>query len=168
MEVWWRESLKRVSTIAAPDVTAMEWSPDGRYLVGATLSPRLRVDNGVRLWHYRGVALAHRPFAELFQVAWRPVDLPARPLSPVPAARPGVGPAPKAPAAPVKAAYVPPHLRNQNGAVGALARVRWGAGRLGDRRLTLLWTRPCWELNLPGHRRGGAAAQAVRPGRREG
>ena len=123
VEVWAREPLKRVSTIAAADVTVMEWCPDGRHLLGATLSPRLRVDNGVRMWHYNGALVARKEYVELFQVVWRPADLPARPLSPVPTSRPGAGAptanataassAAAAAAPPPRAAYIPPHLRNQ-------------------------------------------------------
>ncbi|KAI8851936.1 eukaryotic translation initiation factor eIF2A-domain-containing protein [Chytridium lagenaria] len=36
-----------------------EWSPDGRYIMTATLYKRLKVDNGIRFWHYSGV-LAHK------------------------------------------------------------------------------------------------------------
>ena len=39
---------KKSATIDAPNTSHCEWSPDGRYLLCATLSPRLRVDNGLR------------------------------------------------------------------------------------------------------------------------
>ena len=38
-------SLTRMCTIDVPNTSWCEWSPDGRFLLTATLSPRLRVDN---------------------------------------------------------------------------------------------------------------------------
>ena len=38
-------SLTRMCTIDAPNTSWCEWSPDGRFLLTAMLSPRLRVDN---------------------------------------------------------------------------------------------------------------------------
>jgi translation initiation factor 2A len=38
-------SLTRMCTIDAPNTSWCEWSPDGRFLLTAALSPRLRADN---------------------------------------------------------------------------------------------------------------------------
>ena len=133
--VWSREPLKHLGTIAAADVTVMEWCPDGRHLLGATLSPRLRVDNGVRLWHYRGALISRQPFAELFQVAWRPMVLPARPLSPAPAASASAGAsassavaAAPSPTSVMRAAYVPPHLRAMQAVRRSISRAEPASG----------------------------------------
>ena len=83
MEIWSRSPLTKLCTIAGRDTTYMEWCPDGRHILGATLSPRLRVDNGYRIWHYRGAVTESRSYTELLQVCSRPAESPSRPLSPV-------------------------------------------------------------------------------------
>jgi translation initiation factor 2A len=49
-----------------------EWSPDSKYILTATTSPRLRVDNGVRLWHVGGGIMYNEDMTELYHVTWRP------------------------------------------------------------------------------------------------
>ncbi|KAK7681309.1 hypothetical protein QCA50_015696 [Cerrena zonata] len=44
------------------DARVCEWSPCGRFILTATTSPRLRVDNGLKIWH----AL------ELYSISWKP------------------------------------------------------------------------------------------------
>lgn len=139
MEFWARDTLKRISVIQARDTTYHEWCPDGRHMMSAILSPRLRVDNGFRVFHYNGHVTCQGAFKELYQVTWRPGRYPARPVSPVLGQRPepvvvvtgseaaavasSSSPQGSAAAAatvtPIakKGAYVPPHLRNQAAAV---------------------------------------------------
>ena len=75
IETFDRRTLTKVSTIDAPNTSYCEWSPDGRFLLTATLSPRLRVDNGIKIWHCSG-PLMHVQFTdELYQVAWRPTPV---------------------------------------------------------------------------------------------
>ncbi|OBZ80975.1 Eukaryotic translation initiation factor 2A, partial [Choanephora cucurbitarum] len=52
IDLWDRKTLKKINTFAAPNASHCEWSPCGRYLLTATLTPRLRVDNGFKLWHH--------------------------------------------------------------------------------------------------------------------
>ena len=63
-----RRSLTRVCTIDAPNTGWCAWSPDGRFLLTATLSPRLRVDNGIKIWHCTGPLLHVQMIEELYQV----------------------------------------------------------------------------------------------------
>ncbi|KAJ2159847.1 hypothetical protein GGF46_002738 [Coemansia sp. RSA 552] len=131
VDLWDRKKLKKICTIDAHGASLCDWSPDGRYLLAATLSPRLRVDNGIRIWHYSGTLVYRRSINELFHVDWRPAAVAHYPqrasLSPVPAgiavpeAEPkeasaaaaagasGASPAAKKPAG----AYRPPHARNR-------------------------------------------------------
>ena len=44
-----RRTLAKVCTIDAPNTSHFEWSEDGRFILTATLSPRLRVDNGIKV-----------------------------------------------------------------------------------------------------------------------
>ena len=61
--------LRRIGGMEAGNTTHFEWSPDGRLILTAILSPRLRVDNGVRLWHCTGSLLEVRLVDELYQVS---------------------------------------------------------------------------------------------------
>ncbi|KAI9189468.1 hypothetical protein H9P43_000901 [Blastocladiella emersonii ATCC 22665] len=117
LDFW--DMTKRVKLAAAssPNATHLSWSPDGRHLLTSTLSPRLRVDNGWKLWHYRGICVASHAVKELFQVAWRPTTgngpnldhWAKRDLSPAPQGLVGVAaPKPKA----LGGAYRPPSARN--------------------------------------------------------
>ena len=61
--------LRRIGGMEAGNTTHFEWSPDGRLILTAILSPRLRVDNCVRLWHCTGSLLEVRLVDELYQVS---------------------------------------------------------------------------------------------------
>ncbi|CAG8489492.1 9005_t:CDS:10 [Scutellospora calospora] len=114
IDIWDHENLKKITTIEAPNSSECFWSPDGRYIMTATLSPRLRVDNGYKIWHYTGVLVREESIQELLQIQWRPssVELyPMRTLSPPPkisenSAALAVKPSPKK-----VGAYRPPHAR---------------------------------------------------------
>jgi len=69
VDVWDRQTLKKVTTIDAPNTVHCEWSPDGRYLLCATLSPRLRVDNGIKVFHFTGGLMHTDSIEELYQVS---------------------------------------------------------------------------------------------------
>ncbi|CAG9467121.1 unnamed protein product [Pedinophyceae sp. YPF-701] len=116
---------KTIGQMRAPNSTDVMWAPDGRHLLTITVSPRLRVDNGFRVWSYKGEMLHHEAFAEMLDASWKPVPagtIPERPFTPPQAAAKdkaaggGGGPAAKA-GAPAGGAgavgYVPPHLRKQ-------------------------------------------------------
>ncbi|KAG7006188.1 nucleoporin NUP37 [Physcia stellaris] len=62
----------KVCTIEASNASVCEWSPDGKHILTATTSPRLRVDNGVRIWHVGGALMYNEDLQELYHVAWRP------------------------------------------------------------------------------------------------
>lgn len=62
----------KICTIEASNASVCEWSPDGKFILTATTSPRLRVDNGVRIWHVGGGLLYNEDFQELYHVTWRP------------------------------------------------------------------------------------------------
>ncbi|KAI1730381.1 eukaryotic translation initiation factor eIF2A domain-containing protein [Ditylenchus destructor] len=57
-----------------PHTTAFEWAPDGQHFSTATTAPRLRLDNGYRIWHYTAKRLLEVSFEkeELWQVCWKP------------------------------------------------------------------------------------------------
>ena len=78
----------KVATIEASNASICEWSPDGKHIMTATTSPRLRVDNGVRIWHVCGGLMYNEDMMELYDVTWRPQfinkQLLEDPLYPVP------------------------------------------------------------------------------------
>ncbi|KAF7298312.1 hypothetical protein MKEN_01355700 [Mycena kentingensis (nom. inval.)] len=91
MEIYDRRSFSKVCTIDAPNTSYCDWSPDGRFIMSATLSPRLRVDNGIKIFHCTG-SLVHVQLAEeLYQASWRPIPVdkvtafgPVLPTAPAP------------------------------------------------------------------------------------
>ncbi|GJN82562.1 hypothetical protein PLIIFM63780_006102 [Purpureocillium lilacinum] len=82
------KDYRKVCTIESGNPSVCEWSPDSRYIMTATTSPRLRVDNGVKLWHVGGTIMYNEDMVELYNVVWRPAApenvAGGDPLSPVP------------------------------------------------------------------------------------
>ncbi|KAJ1892920.1 hypothetical protein LPJ66_006061, partial [Kickxella alabastrina] len=120
VDLWDRKKLKKITSVDAHGASFCEWSPDGRYLLAATLSPRLRVDNGIRIWHYSGTLVYKQDTPELYQVDWRPAPVARFPqrsaLSPVPAGIALISSAADAAttaAAKPAGAYRPPHARTR-------------------------------------------------------
>lgn len=75
MEIWRRTgAVSRIGAMQSVGTTVMEWSQDGSVLLTAVLTPRLRVDNGFKLWSMNGDLLYHVPYDELYQVIWTPCD----------------------------------------------------------------------------------------------
>ncbi|KAF2155162.1 translation initiation factor eIF-2A [Myriangium duriaei CBS 260.36] len=111
------KNYNKVCTINASNASICEWSPDGRHILTATTSPRLRVDNGVRIYHVSGGIMYHEDMTELYNVYWRPqsaAQLPlGDPFNPVPTPHPSalayLGTV-KTPSKPV-GAYRPPGAR---------------------------------------------------------
>lgn len=86
------KNYQKVCTIKASNCTHCEWSPDGKHILTATQSPRLRVDNGIRIWHVGGGLMYHEDMIELYHVDWRPqtpLQHPLEnPLHPIPTPHP--------------------------------------------------------------------------------
>ncbi|KAL8963094.1 MAG: hypothetical protein Q9193_000603, partial [Seirophora villosa] len=82
------KNYQKVCTIEASNASVCEWSPDGKHILTATTSPRLRVDNGVRIWHVSGGLMYNEDLQELYHVTWRPQSQTKHPhenlLHPVP------------------------------------------------------------------------------------
>lgn len=71
---------KKICTIEASNASVCEWSPDGKHILTATTSPRLRVDNGVRIWHVGGGLMYNEDLQDLYHVTWRPQSPKSYPL----------------------------------------------------------------------------------------
>jgi len=74
------KSYNKICTIEASNASVCEWSPDGKHILTATTSPRLRVDNGVRIWHIGGGLVYNEDLQELYHVTWRPQSTTSHPL----------------------------------------------------------------------------------------
>lgn len=61
--------MRKLASVDASGSSYCEWLPDGRYILTATLSPRLRVDNGYKLWHYTGTLAHEQAVNEMYQVS---------------------------------------------------------------------------------------------------
>lgn len=131
VDIWDRERLAdgKLFTLDASNSSVLEWSPDGQFLLTGTLSPRLRVDNGVRIWHCTGKLVHVDMVDEMYSAAWRPqrfTEPPAFPKTLPPA------PAPSTAAAAVLAkqqtaakpmgAYRPPSARHAGASTGDFLR----------------------------------------------
>jgi len=122
-----------MGTSRAENGVTLEWSPCGRYLLTATIAPRLRVDNGFQVFKYDGTLVAKSKRDVLLGASWQPAKegtFEDRPQSPRAAGAASNGQAAAAlPQPPVKAAgYVPPHLRN-NPAAAAAAKASFSLAR---------------------------------------
>ncbi|RZC34495.1 eukaryotic translation initiation factor 2A, partial [Asbolus verrucosus] len=74
VEIWDAANRKLIGSCEAPDSTLLLWAPDGTHFLTATTSPRLRISNGYKIWHYSG-ALLHEKMEtqqdELYDVCWK-------------------------------------------------------------------------------------------------
>jgi translation initiation factor 2A len=122
IDVYDRRSLSKISTIDASNASRCEWSPDGKFILAATLSPRLRVDNGIKVWYLLGQLVHIQDCEELYQASWRPALIDAVPpfpsvIAPAPAPSASVQAATTSakpsPARPM-GAYRPPGARGQS------------------------------------------------------
>ncbi|KAJ5726422.1 uncharacterized protein N7483_007779 [Penicillium malachiteum] len=113
------KNYHKIATVEASNSSVCAWSPDGQYILTATTSPRLRVDNGLRLWHVSGSLMYHEDMTELYDVTWRPQDAAQIPLgdpfTKLPVAHPSAAAHLATRKAPVKpaGAYRPPGARGQ-------------------------------------------------------
>eukprot|EP00698_Gefionella_okellyi_P015122 TRINITY_DN4245_c0_g1_i1.p1 TRINITY_DN4245_c0_g1~~TRINITY_DN4245_c0_g1_i1.p1 ORF type:complete len:537 (-),score=102.41 TRINITY_DN4245_c0_g1_i1:161-1771(-) len=131
IDFWDRQKLKLIGQCVADCAVEHIWSPDSRTLLTAVLSPRMRVANAFTIWSYNGTKLFHHDAEEMFQVVWRPapaasfasfdvVDQQKTAALMAPSSLTASSAPPAAP--PVRAAYVPPHLRKQQPASGSAER----------------------------------------------
>ena len=70
-----QNKFSKVVTFEASNTSVCEWSPCGRFILTATTSPRLRVDNGCKIWHASGKLIYLKEFPELFSIGWKPQPL---------------------------------------------------------------------------------------------
>lgn len=119
MDVYDRSNkFAKVGTMMATNSSYYDWSPCGTVLVTATTAPRLRVDNGVKLWDYTGRLLYEHEDNELYSVGWRPRARAPLNLAAIAAVQPHSSAANKPKQVATNkptSAYVPPHQRVNGG-----------------------------------------------------
>jgi translation initiation factor 2A len=112
MDVWDRKTFKKIVTMQASNSSSCDWCPDGKHFMTSTLYRRLKVDNGVKIYHYTGVQVHQIEVKEMYQTSWQPLASDLFPdrvsLSPPPA-----GVKPVTPAAAV-GKYRPPGARGES------------------------------------------------------
>lgn len=120
-----QDKFKKVVSFEAANTSVCQWSPDGRHILTATTSPRLRVDNGLKIWFYTGKLIYYKDYSELYSINWKPCkieEFPAiKPNEPIPESEPlaqeYLSKKQQASSSAVKkpsGAYRPPHARNGN------------------------------------------------------
>eukprot|EP01106_Pelomyxa_sp_JSP_P014161 TRINITY_DN442_c0_g1_i3.p2 TRINITY_DN442_c0_g1~~TRINITY_DN442_c0_g1_i3.p2 ORF type:complete len:247 (+),score=74.82 TRINITY_DN442_c0_g1_i3:620-1360(+) len=72
MDFWDTHTFGKVGSSQAHCATQCAWSPDGALLACATLTPRMKVENGIRLVSPTGAILMRFDVNELFEFSWRP------------------------------------------------------------------------------------------------
>lgn len=113
IEVWDMANRRQVSEHSAADTTCFEWCPDGTHFLTGTTTPRLRVNNGFKTWHYIKGQESSRNFEKsLFHVSWQPIPHQNFPL---PNEHSKSGKAVNFQPAKAPAAYIPPHARGNPG-----------------------------------------------------
>ena len=133
LSFWDRKTLKCLGTVEAHMTVNYEWSPDSKYFLTAILFPRLRVDNGYRVWSCNGNLLLEEKMEELTMATWRPLEpaqFPTPDDSAIPPKATQGAAAPKVTATAQK--YVPRHLRDAAGGGGAAAKGGTRGSSLAD------------------------------------
>lgn len=125
-----QKKFSKVAEFKASNTSVCKWAPDGRFILTATTSPRLRVDNCVKIWYLNGTLCYVKNYDVLYNVDWR--YQPLTDFPPIHTCRPDKcevtpdisaveflakktsisGSTTSAP----KGAYRPPHARNRTGA----------------------------------------------------
>merc|ERR1740124_1934074 len=126
LSFWDRKTLKCLGTVEAHMTVSYEWSPDSRHFLTAILFPRLRVDNGYRVWSCNGSLLQEEKLDELSLAAWRPLpsSLYAAPDETAFVKRSGGGGGAANKTTATAAKYVPRHMREASGATASAGGTR--------------------------------------------
>ena len=76
IDIWDTLLSKKVGGCKANSTAACCWAPDSRRFYTAVLTPRLRVDNELKIWKHNGALLNTIDFGktELYEVAWIPLN----------------------------------------------------------------------------------------------
>ncbi|KAM9967726.1 hypothetical protein ACTFIW_001811 [Dictyostelium discoideum] len=74
MDFWDLTRYKRICGTQSHCAIYTEWSADSVHFMTAVLSPRIRVDNGVKIIKYDNTIVYQENIPELYQASWRPLN----------------------------------------------------------------------------------------------
>ncbi|CAF0733910.1 unnamed protein product [Didymodactylos carnosus] len=114
IEMWDVKARKQLIHINVPDTTYFQWCYDNYHFITATTAPRLRVNNGFKIWRLTGeLIFEHRTSdnQELWQVLWQPGTYNRGNKQPI-ASDPSSTTTNISSKQKTPQAYRPPHLRN--------------------------------------------------------
>ncbi|KAL9265128.1 Eukaryotic translation initiation factor 2A-like protein [Drosera capensis] len=69
---WDYVEKKQIGATKAEWSVTSEWAPNGCYFMCATTTPRLQVDNGIKIFHHDGSLYYKKMFDKLYQADWKP------------------------------------------------------------------------------------------------
>ncbi|KAF2069844.1 hypothetical protein CYY_008834 [Polysphondylium violaceum] len=72
MDFWDLTRYKKISSSQSHCAVYCEWAADSIHFLTAVLSPRIRVDNGVKIIKYDNTVVYQENIPELYQTIWRP------------------------------------------------------------------------------------------------
>eukprot|EP01121_Diplochlamys_sp_Union-15-3_P017588 TRINITY_DN621_c0_g2_i1.p1 TRINITY_DN621_c0_g2~~TRINITY_DN621_c0_g2_i1.p1 ORF type:complete len:591 (+),score=116.70 TRINITY_DN621_c0_g2_i1:190-1773(+) len=72
VDVWEWNAQRKVGVFKAFCSSYQEWSPDSQFILTAILSPRMRVDNGIKIFNYNGELVFEQSISDLYRVGWCP------------------------------------------------------------------------------------------------
>jgi len=109
-EMWDVAKRSKIGETECADTTHTSWSPCGQYLMTATCTPRLRVNNGYKVWHYTAVLQNESQIEEMYSASYRPNQSLAKPFQISTKAVQGITPTS---ASASKQRYIPPSQRGK-------------------------------------------------------
>eukprot|EP01133_Synstelium_polycarpum_P000425 gene425-504_t len=74
MDFWDMTRYRKIASTHAHCAIYSEWAADSVHFLTAVLSPRIRVDNGIRVMRYDGTIVHNQSIPELYQAFWRPMN----------------------------------------------------------------------------------------------
>jgi len=74
MDFWdiTKPELKKIGFANAFSSSYHAWCPDSYHFMASVVSPRMKMDNGIKIFNYLGEKLYEESLDELYQVEWRP------------------------------------------------------------------------------------------------
>mmetsp|Transcript_10571 Transcript_10571/g.19806 ORF Transcript_10571/g.19806 Transcript_10571/m.19806 type:complete len:341 (+) Transcript_10571:770-1792(+) len=115
MDFWDINKRAKMGSTRAHCAVTQQWSPCGRFFMTSTLFPRMRVDNGMTFYTYKGEKLYSVMVRECSKALWRPAATGVfadRPQTPLKKGEKAAKASPKAADAPKKVGvYRPPGMQ---------------------------------------------------------
>jgi len=77
------DNIVKIDSTNAFSSSYHEWSPDGYHFLTGVVAPRMRQDNGIKIFNYHGELIYKEDIPELFAVHWRPQNPDLFPVGPL-------------------------------------------------------------------------------------